>query len=249
MAILKTQSYPTNLGKAPATKSSFIDTCNTDRIDWTDKMITSEKDRFSPGYGNTQVMPSTKKYGSGQVIDSIWQGDVNRGFDIFAMPNSSSNDYDNIELKVKDQARWMPAAIFNGCAFEVYQSSAAHSSIYVTGYALVYMSAVDQTYRYVGNNLNDGHDQSPYKGYRYAKFDNETYIDQIRAFGNNWLFCGIVLAMKNGSGSGEMTSVKMWNLKMYHKCKGSTSTDHRIFAPKFKPTAYRNEPLRGVAFS
>ena len=250
MAILKAQSYPTTLGKPPTTRSAFLNDCNVNRIDWTDGMKSLAKGVVTPGYGVKTTMPSNSAYGDGKVETSVWQDHIDFGFKLELFPAGAAGQ-SNVELRpYGNGARWMPAAIFNGCGFELHQSADYGSSLYVTQYALVFVSATSETYRFVGNTLNDGHNGAPFKGYRYADFSSQTYIDEIRSFGSSWLFQGIILNIKNGEGiSFERSSVKLWNLKMYHKCVGSTSTDHRIFAPKLKSFAYRNEPYHSVNFS
>jgi len=176
------------------------------------------------------------------------QDNGTKGFKV--RTTNGSSHYGNIEIKISGDARWMPAAIFNGCGFEVHQNSDGKHAMYVHRYALGWKSATSNSMRWVGDDANDGRNNDESSGYRYFDFGYQPYIDQIRAFGTDWLFHSIVLNIKNDGGTGTTDStVKCWNLKLYHKCVGSTSTDHRIFAPKLRPELYRATAYLGHDFS
>ena len=251
MTTLKAKSYPTNLGKPPTSRSSFTADANTNRIIWVNNASTATKGSFTPGYGVTARLESEgSPYGAGgmQEANGLMQDNGTKGFRV-RISNGTSH-YGNIEIKISGDARWMPAAIFNGCGFEVHQNSDSKHAMWVDRYALGWKSATSSTIRWVGNTANDGHNDAPYSGYRYFDFNYQSYIDEIRGFGTDWLFHGIVLHIKNNGGAGSTDStVKCWNLKMYHRCVGSTSSDHRIFAPKLRPEQYRNSAYFGVTMS
>ena len=250
MANVKSQSYPTNMGKPPTSRSTFTGAANTDRINWIQNAQTATKGSFSPSYGVTdQLTDGGGPYGGGymQEDNGLMQDNGTKGFKV-RISNGTSHE-GNIEIKISGDARWMPAAIFNGCGFEVHQNSDSKHAMWVDRYALGWKSASSSTIRWVGNNANDGKNGAPYNGYRYFDFSYQSYIDQIRGFGKDWLFYGIVLHIRNNSGAGSTDStVKCWNLKMYHKCVGSTSSNHRILAPKLRPELYRAESSQGHDF-
>ena len=249
MTNLKAQSYPTDLGRPPTNRTDFLNECNTDRIDWTDGMKSATKGAVTPTYGVKTNMPSSNSYGAGNVIESVWQDNGNKGFRIDQLNSSAGQG--NIEIGFDSKARWMTAGMFNGLAFELHSSQGGASAMYVTQYALIFVNAGVENYRFFGNTLNDGYNNGPHLGYRLADFNNETYINEIRSWGRDWLLQGIVLNIQNAhETTGPATIVKFWNLKIYHKCVGSTSANHRIFTPKLRSFSNRNRNnRRGIEFN
>ena len=251
MSILKSQTYPTNLGTPPSNLVTFESEHNTDRIDWIHKAQSVAKSSFTPGYGDTATFTDGgSPYGNGgmQEATGLFQDDGNKGFKV-QLTNGNSHE-GNIEIKNNDSARWMPASIFNGCAFQLHQNSSSSHAMWVDRYALSFIHKTNNTWRIIGNTPNDGYNNAPHAGYRYVDFNYEPYINQVRGLGSDYLFFSIIVHIRNNGGAGsDNSAVKLWDLKMYHKCVGSVSSKHRIFAPKIRTLSNRNNSTFGLSFS
>ena len=250
MANVKVDTVPSDIGKPPTNRTDFLANCNHNRVKWLDKVQVTGKGDVTPGYGVTDKMSSDDVYhGSMQEEDGLFQDNGNKGWKLTATNGNSHQS--NAEIKFKDEARWFPAALFNGCGFEVHQDSNSKHAMWIDQYALIFIdNQAPNSYKFVGNTINDGHNSGPHSGYRYADFSYQNYIDQIRGFGPNWYFYGLILHIKNNGGAGsDNSTVKCWNFKMFHKGQSSSSSKHRIVVPALRPLTDRGIANRQYQFT
>ena len=102
------------------------------------------------------------------------------------------------------------------------------------------MGAQDETYIFSsdGRLSNSG-------GIRevYYTFSTQAYIDEIRAWGNDWLFYGVILRVTNPGGAGsDQSEVSCRNFRVF--TKGSTlSSNHRLIVPAPRSKADRAKTM------
>ena len=178
-----------------------------------------------------------------QEETGLWQDSGQKGYKLSTTAGNSHQQ--NCEIKFKDKSRWMPASIFNGCAFQIHQNSDSKHALYADMYCLLFINKSSSSYRFVGNEFSDAYNNGPHSGYRYAHFRSTAMIDEVRSFGNDWLLYGIIVHVRNGGGAGSSSyTFKLWDLKIYHKTS-ETSSSVRMIPEKARPKGYRADNYTG----
>ena len=73
----------------------------------------------------------------------------------------------------------------------------------------------------------------------YYRFSTQSYIDEIRGWGNDWLFYGVILRVSNPGGAGSDSSeVSCRNFRVFTK-GSSLSSNHRLICPSPRTEANR----------
>ena len=186
------------------------------------------KGTFRPNYGDTSEWPNESAYAL-ERQGSLYLPPEGSGMRLGSYAGSShTSNYESY-----GDGRWMPASIFNGIGFEVYQGSSGKHAIYLKKYGLIFAGKTSGSYRIWGVNTMAS---SPSKGYRYININSsDSVVSSIRSWGSNWLFQGLVLHIANNGGTGTTEShMEVYNLKVGHK--GSTNgNSYRCI-----PAAYRS---------
>ena len=116
--------------------------------------------------------------------------------------------------------RWMPASVWYGLGFESkYNRSGGNSNhdLFIKKYAAIFTHRTSSSYRFYG--WNTGNTNRPSGEYRYDKIHSSmSSTTEIRNWGPDWLFQGILIQFANNGGSGSTQStVEVYNLKIGHK--------------------------------
>ena len=226
---------PSNMGTIPENSSDFNKAA---QVDWLVGVRSTAKSEVVCNYGSKRTLTSEgSPYGNGSAKDTLFS--LDKGWS--AIVTSGSGHYQNFELRFKDKSRWCPASIFNGFGGLFKQHNDKKHSMYFTDLALIFMGAQDENYIFT----SDGR-LSNSKGEKelYYKFSTQSYIDEIRAWGNDWLFYGVILRVENpGSGVGsDQSEVSCSNFRVF--TKGSTlSSNHRLVCPAPRSKADRAKTM------
>lgn len=186
------------------------------------------KGTFSPQYGDTSSWPNESSYAI-ERQGSLYLPSDTSGFRLGSTSgNSHTSNYESY-----GDGRWMPASIFNGIGFEVYQGSSGKHAIYLKKYGLIFANKTSGSYRIWGVNTGT---TSPSVGYRYININSsDSVVSSIRGWGSSWLFQGLVLHIANNGGTGTTEShMEVYNLKVGHKVSTNGSGYRCI------PAAYRS---------
>ena len=224
-------SVPANMGLPPSNSSDFN---KADQVDWLVGVSTKTKGEIKCNYGSKRTFSSqSAPYGPGSAKSTLFSND--KGWSCIV--TNGSGHWSNFELSFKDKSRWCPAAIFNGFGGLFKQHNNKKHSMYFTDLALVFMGRFEDKWIYT----SDGR-LSNSKGEKevYYRFSTQSYIDEIRSWGVNWLFYGVILRVENpGSGAGsDQSEVSCRNFRVF--TKGSTlSSNHRLIVPQARDTSRR----------
>ena len=223
-------SVPSNMGTIP---SNIDDFNNADQVDWLVGVQSKAKGEIKCGYGSKRTFSSqSSPYGNGSAKSTLFSTDV--GWN--AILTNGNSHYQNFELRYKDKNRWCPASIFNGFGGQFKQHHNKAHSMYFTDLALIFKGATDEKYIFT----SDGH-LSNGKGTKdiYYTFSTQAYIDEIRSWGNDWLFYGVILRVSNPGGSGsDQSEVSCRNFRVFTKAS-SLSSNHRLICPAPRSDADR----------
>ena len=229
MANVAIQASHTNMGAPPSSAEDHK--IVTPHINWFTDYIVRTKANFTAEYGTKHAFNVDNAFGEGSIQNpgagGIWSEHGTHGWKYESYKTGVSHSH-NVEIKANQNNRWMPAAMYNGCAFEWHADYGSTHALWLHHWATIWVHKTNSVYRFSSNDGSSG----PYAGYRYYKDNNANYINTIRSWGTDYLFFGIVLKFKNsGSGAGShKTTIKMFNFKMYHQCH-SRSSNHRIIIP------------------
>ena len=234
MANQSAPSVPSNMGDIPSTLAEFN---AAPQVDWLVGVDSIYKNTVTCNYGSKRTLTSEgSPYGTGSPKATLFSSD--KGWS--AINTSGNSHYQNFELRWKDKSRWCPASIFNGFGGQFKQHNDKSHSMYFTDLSLIFMGAQDETYIFT----SDGQ-LSNSRGIKevYYTFDNRTYIDEIRAWGNDWLFYGVILRVTNPGGAGsDQSEVSCRNFRVF--TKGSTlSSNHRLIVPAPRSKADRAKTM------
>ena len=234
MANQSAPSVPSNMGDIPSTLSAFN---AAPQVDWLVGVESNFKNTVVCNYGSKRTLSSDgSPYGTGSAKATLFSSD--KGWS--AINTNGNSHTQNFELRWKDKSRWCPASIFNGFGGEFKQHNDKAHSMYFTDLALVFIGAQDETYIFSsdGRLSNSGGIKEV-----YYTFDTQTYIDEIRAWGNDWLFYGVILRVTNPGGAGsDQSEVSCRNFRVF--TKGSTlSSNHRLIVPAPRSKADRAKTM------
>lgn len=224
MADQSAPSVPSNMGTIP---SNIDDFNNADQVDWLVGVSSKAKGSVTCNYGSKRTLSSSgTPYGGGSPKTTLF-GPTGKGWDMI-IKNGSSH-YQNIELSFKDKNRWCPASLFNGFGGQFKQNHNKAHSMYFTDLALVFMGVTEEKYIFT----SDGRCGNS-KGNRefYYTFSTQSYIDEIRSWGNDWLFYGVIVRVANDGGiqAGDSSEVSCRNFRVFTQAT-SLSSNHRLICP------------------
>jgi len=221
-----------------STPTGVEDFKKRDQVIWTNQNRHIHS-AFTPTHGWKQNLYTDNAYGTGS-LNNIFSATKEEG--LRWTNNKIGNEHQNlVEVGMLEHpARWMPASIFNGFGFEVYQNSDAKHALFYAGCALSFYNG--STWRTYGVQPQDGKGDSKSSGYRYIYMNNSSNITEIRNWGSSYKLTGINLWMRNagGAGSDEGISIYMYNLKFFHQV-GDDRSNLRII-----PAGKRSWSQRGA---
>ena len=231
MANQSAPSVKTNMGTIPSNLSDFN---AADQVDWLVGVSSKAKGEIKCGYGSKRILSSQGgPYGNGSAKSTLFSSAT--GWSCI-LTNGSSH-YQNFEVSFKDKNRWCPASIFNGFGGQFKQHHDKAHSMYFTDLALVFMGRYDNSWIYTSDGkLSNSKGQKDL----YYRFSTQSYIDEIRGWGNDWLFYGVILRVSNPGGAGSDSSeVSCRNFRVFTK-GSSLSSNHRLIVPAPRSEANRN---------
>ena len=209
---------------------------NKDQVVWTGSSWRT-KGSFTPGYGDKNHFKHDPSY-SIQYQKDMYNSSDSTGL---GLKGDAGNEHQgNYELY--GDGRWMPASIFNGVGFEVYQDSSEKHAIYLRYYALVFANRDGGSYRIWGVDTGA---RNPSKGYRYIRVPSgSATVNSIRGWGPSWLFQGIIAHIWNNGGSGKTQSyMYIYNMKVGSKM--STIGGQYRYIPAGKRPYGQRDPRYG----
>jgi len=216
--------------------TGLTDFKNKEQVVWTGSNWRT-KGSFTPGYGDKNFFKHDPSY-SIQYQKDMYDYRDSTGL---GLKGDAGNEHQgNYELY--GDGRWMPASIFNGVGFEVYQDSSAKHAIYLRYYALVFANRDAGSYRIWGVDTGA---RNPAKEYRYIRVtSNSATVNSIRGWGPSWLFQGIVAHIWNNGGSGNSQSnMYIYNMKVGSKM--STTGGQYRYLPAGKRSYGQRDPRSG----
>ena len=229
-------SVPADMGSVP---SSLDDFNNADQLDWLVGVRAKMKGKIVAGYGSQRTLNSAKAYGAGTAKTTLFS--TAKGWDL--IQNNGTNHDCNIELTAATGTnRWCPASIFNGFGGQFKQNHNKTHSMYFTDLALVFHHASNDDWRYT----TDGRCGNS-KGIKtfYYRFSTQSYIDEIRSWGSDWLFYGVILRVANDKGAlDDQSEVSCFNFRVFTKGSASGSAN-RLMCPAPRSDADRGTPIYG----
>jgi hypothetical protein len=240
MANEKLKTWSTNMGTPPSSLSDFK---NKEQIDWVGSKRQYKGGQIKPTHGDTNSWVTPGNEHSSGSISSTLYGNLDQGWNY-----SGKNGNEHLtQIEFVDGNRWMPAEIYNGFGFEVYQSSDAKHAVYLERYCLIFTTGTSSYRRYAfGGNSSDG--KYKYQGYRYIKHSDSSHINTIRSW-TGWYLYGFCFQFKNQGGAGsDTTSMQMGNFRYFHKTS-DTSNNYRIIVPKkrdFSLVSASNMPFDAI---
>ena len=198
--IAGTIDIPTNLSDFQA----------KDQVVWTGSSW-REKGSFTPGYGDTNYYEHDPSYA---IINQNTMYNFRSTTGLKIEGDAGTTHSGNYELY--GDGRWMPASIFNGIGFEVYQSSSGRHAIYLKHYALAFANRDNGTYRIWGFDTGA---RDKEQGYRFMSIPgSHSAVSTIRSWGPSWLFQGIILHIANSGGTGSTQShMNVYNMRVGSK--------------------------------
>jgi len=223
-------SVPSNMGTIPSNVSDFN---NAAQVDWLVGVSSKAKGNIDCAYGSKRSLSSAgTPYGGGNPKTTLFGPD--KGWDVVV--TNGDKHYQNIELRWKDKSRWCPASIFNGFGGQFKQNHNKTHSMYFTDLALIFMGVSEEKFIFT----SDGQCGNS-KGIKefYYTFSTQSYIDEIRSWGNDWLFYGVIVRIANNKGTGtDQSEVSCRNFRVFTKAS-SLSSNHRLICPAPRSEADR----------
>ena len=217
-----------------------------DNIIWINQQR-AKRSAITPTHGWRQNFYTDGAYGTGS-LNNFFTPKKEEG--LRWVNNTIGNKHQElIEIGLTgNNARWLPASMFNGFGFEVYQASNAKHALYYAGCALVFYNG--SNYRTYGVQPQDGRGDAVFKGYRYIYLNNSSKINEIRNWGSSYKLTGVYLWMRNegGGGSDSGVSIYMYNFKVHHKSPIAANNLKMIPAGK-RPWSQRNANSGNVPFT
>ena len=196
-----------------------------------------EKAAFTPSYGDKNFFgydpSSTITYQK-----DMYNSSESTGLAIYC---SAGNEH-KCNYELHGDSRWMPASIFNGIGFEVKQADGNKHSIYLKYYALSFAHRDSSAHAVWGVDTGA---RDPSASHRFINIkSSDSVVSQIRSWGPEWLFQGIILHVWNNGGTGSSNSnMYVYNMKVGSKM--STIGGAYRYLPAGKRTYPQRDPRRG----
>ena len=156
-------------------------------------------------------------------------------------------------FRMEGQSRWMPASVFNGLGFETlhqHNTGSTNHMVYLADYAMCFRHRTGSGKRYYG--WGTGYTSATaHNGYRFDRIQTSDYhVKDIRDFGSDWLYQGMVVALRTkGSGTGTTQSyITIYNMKVGSKF---TTVDgaYRYLPLKNRGAQYRDGSVGNKGFT
>ena len=160
---------------------------------------------------------SEESYGV-QRQDNMYDKSQDKGL---LISGSSGSDHES-NYELYGDGRWMPASVWNGLGFEsrhVQKGGNGKHNIYIKRYGAVFTHRTqNNNYRIYGWNTGNSNRPSG-TDYRFDQIASSTSdTSEIRGWGPDYLFQGIVIQFANNSGNSTTQSeITIYNLKIGHK--------------------------------
>ena len=181
-----------------------------DQVVWTGSSW-RHKGAFKPNYGDETTWPDDDEYTIARQ-GYMYSSSQSSGLKVEAYNVGKTH---NVNYELYGDGRWMPASVFNGLGFEVYQSHGNKHSVFLKKYALVFASRDNSEYRVWGVDTGT---TNPSAGSRYIKvLSSASMVSSIRGWGPTWLFQGIIVHIANNGPTGSSSS----NIEIYNMRVGS----------------------------
>ena len=185
-----------------------------DQVRWTGWQWRN-KGSFTVTHGDKGTWGSESAYAI-QRQDIIYAPESSKGLKVYG--NTGNSHEQNFEMY--GDGRWMPASVWYGLGFESkYRRSGGNSNhdLYIKRYAAIFTHRTSSSYRFYG--WNTGNTNRPGGEYRFDKIHSSmSSTTEIRNWGPDWLFQGLIIQFANNGGAGStQSSVEVYNLKIGHK--------------------------------
>jgi hypothetical protein len=166
-------------------------------------------------HGDTGTWSSDNSYRIDRQ-ENMYDPSSSKGLKVY----SSSGESHESNYESYGNGRWMPASVWYGLGFESkYNRSGGNDKhdLYIKRYAAIFVHRTSSSYRIYG--WNTGNTNRPSGEYRFDKIHSSmSSTTEIRNWGPDWLFQGILIQFANNGGSGSTQStVEVYNLKIGHK--------------------------------
>ena len=166
--------------------------------------------------------PAKGRWGSESAYEIIRQDNPydpsgDKGFKLYS---NSGKAHESV-YEMYGNGRYMPASVWNGLGFETKHRRTGGNSnhdLYIRKYAAAFTHRTNNnSYRFYG--WDTGNTNRPGGDYRFDKIHtSSSYTSEIRGWGPDWLFQGLIIQFKNNGGNGNTQShVTVYNLKIGHK--------------------------------
>ena len=181
---------------------------------------------------------------------SMYNSDRNSGFRVFTHANTEKITV----YYMNGNSRWMPASVFNGLGFETYHTHNALSfdhMLYLANYAMVFRHRTSDETKYYGwdtyYTASPGHDT-----YRFDRIQtSDDHVKEIREFGPDWLYQGLVVVLKTQAASSTNPSesyIHIYNVKVGHKFS-TVGGAYRYLPLKNRGANYRDGSVGNKGFT
>ena len=167
-------------------------------------------------HGDTGTWSSDDSYRIDRQED-MYNSSYSKGLKVY----SDSGDSHQSNIESYGNGRWMPASVWYGMGFEskhVRDSGNSNHDLYIKRYGAVFVRRTSSEYRIYG--WNTGYTNRPSgTNLRFDKIhSSESGTAEIRRWGPDWLFQGIVIGFaNNGGNSSTQSTVEVYNLKVGHR--------------------------------
>ena len=195
-----------------------------------------------------QVWGSTERFVI-QRQENVYQTNQASGFMVFA--NAASQQTTIFEMN--GNSRWMPASVFNGLGFETlhqHNTGSTNHMVYLADYAMCFRHRTGSGKRYYG--WGTGYTSATaHNGYRFDRIQTSDYhVKDIRDFGSDWLYQGMVVALRTkGSGTGTTQSyITIYNMKVGSKFS-TLGGEYRYLPLKNRSEANRDGKIGNKGFT
>lgn len=206
-------SVPVNMGQVAPGLESMIgfdgDLDPRDHCDWLVGVSAKTMGTIKCEYGHKSNLTSQgSPYGSGSCKDTLFD-QKKTGWSL--IQTNGSEHYGNILLSFKDKNRWLQARHYWGFGGKFKQHNDNTHSMWVTDVATAWKHKTKDEYRYSSIAIVSGAGDGGFggnKGQRefYLAATNQLHHKEIRRWGSDWLFFGVVIRIKNNGGKGSHQS-------------------------------------------
>lgn len=186
---------------------------------WTGNNIRT-KPRYFPDYGDKDEFPNDggiTNYTNTNIFSTEWEEGLKVSYD--------GGKHHSVNIEYYGEERWMPASVYNGHGFMLYNNSDKNNATFLSRYSLVFAHRTEEWWR----NYGVRYTSTPSTGYKYLRLSSDnpsdlSRINEIRGFGKDWLFQGFTFNVQTGGGVGSVaSSTWIYNLRVGHKYSNTNS--------------------------